>query len=108
MNKSQLLTELQKYISERAVEDKWCGLHKNNQEFFNHIIQEMMETIQAYNSCEQDKHLPHFHGLWVEFTDIIMLMLHMADKNDIDLGRVLSEKMAVNSLRAKVTKNERG
>ncbi len=104
-NKQKMsLPEWQEYIAERAVAENWGGATANPKHdagMILHIMSKAEELWEAWaRNIHQDKHVPSYHGIWVEMADMMMLMMHMAHEHKIDLAAVMADKADYNSARA--------
>ena len=63
------------------------------------ITSEISEALEADRKDLMDDHLPQYYGFDVELADALIRILDMCGANNVDIGKVVRDKLAYNKSR---------
>ena len=63
------------------------------------VTSELSEALEADRKDLMDDHLPQYYGFDVELADALIRILDMCGANNVDIGKVVRDKLAYNKSR---------
>ena len=63
------------------------------------ITSEISEALEADRKDLMDDHLPQYYGFDVELADALIRILDLCGANNVDIGKVVRDKLAYNKSR---------
>lgn len=102
MTEKKTLNELANDIYETNKEKGFWDKERNVGEMLMLVNSELGEAMEAHRKDLMDDHLPNYKGFDVEVVDAIIRLFDMAGGLNIDLDKIMSEKLAYNASRERL------
>jgi len=90
-----------------AKENGWWDLPRDTGTLLMLVVSEIAEAMEGFRKDLMDDKLPHHKMFDVEICDAIIRLFDLAGHMNIDVGKVIIEKLAYNAKRGDVPKRDK-